>query len=149
MVKYSDGLQLDSTFGALSDSVRRGILARLALGEASVTDLAKPFNISMPAVLKHVRVLESAGLIESRKDGRTHRCLLVAAPLQSAAQWIEYYHQFWDKQLESLASYLESTQIKEKRSWKDPMQKSRRFKSKGESRRAGKKSSRHGPKRIK
>jgi DNA-binding transcriptional ArsR family regulator len=88
MVKYSN-LDLDATFGALSDATRRGILARLAQGETSVSDLAAPFHISLPGVAKHLRVLERAKLITRRKQGRIHRCRLAPGPMKSAAEWIE------------------------------------------------------------
>ncbi|MGB7589963.1 MAG: metalloregulator ArsR/SmtB family transcription factor, partial [Terriglobia bacterium] len=97
MVKCS-GRELDATFAALSDATRRGILARLAQGEASVSDLAAPYEISLPGVSKHLRVLERAKLIARRKDGRVNRCRLVAEPMKDAAEWIEYYRQFWEQQ---------------------------------------------------
>ena len=108
---------IDSTFAALSDATRRGILARLASGEASVTELAKPYDISLPAVSKHLRVLESAGLVARSKDGRVHRCRLEAAPMKSAADWIAHYRQFWEAQLDSLQRYLENSTEKEKQPW--------------------------------
>ncbi|MGA3299681.1 MAG: metalloregulator ArsR/SmtB family transcription factor [Candidatus Acidiferrales bacterium] len=108
---------LDSTFAALSDATRRGILARLAGGEASVTELAKPYDMSLPAVSKHLRVLESAGLVARSKDGRVHRCRLQAAPMKSAADWIAHYRQFWEAQLDSLQRYLENSTEKEKQPW--------------------------------
>jgi len=108
---------LDSTFAALSDATRRGILARLASGEASVTELAKPYDMSLPAVSKHLRVLESAGLVARSKDGRVHRCRLEAAPMKSAADWIAHYRQFWEAQLDSLQRYLENSTEKEKQPW--------------------------------
>ena len=107
---------LDSTFAALSDATRR-ILARLASGEASVTELAKPYDMSLPAVSKHLRVLESAGLVARSKDGRVHRCRLEAAPMKSAADWIAHYRQFWEAQLDSLQRYLENSTEKEKQPW--------------------------------
>jgi DNA-binding transcriptional ArsR family regulator len=108
---------LDSTFAALSDATRRGILARLAAGEISVSDLAKPYDMSLPAVSKHLRVLESAGLITRRKDGRVQHCNLAAGPMKSAAEWIEPYRRFWEAQLDSLARFLEDSSDKEKKSW--------------------------------
>ena len=89
MVKYNSD-SLNSTFGALSDPTRRAILARLAKGEAQVTELAEPFGISLPAVSKHLRVLEQAKLIERHKDGRIHRFTINPKPLQSAYSWIEH-----------------------------------------------------------
>lgn len=109
MVNYSGAL-LDSTFAALSDATRRGILARLARqGETSVSDLAAPYKMSLPAVSKHLRVLETAGLVSRQKDGRVHRCRLRAEPMRDAAAWIEHYRQFWEAQLDSLACYLEGS----------------------------------------
>ena len=110
MVNYSEA-PLDSTFGALSDPTRRGILARLARqGQASIGELAAPYKISLPAVSKHLRVLENARLIARQKDGRVHRCRLVAEPMKDAAAWIEHYRVFWETQLDSLARFLEDSQ---------------------------------------
>jgi DNA-binding transcriptional ArsR family regulator len=109
MVNYQ-GAPLNSTFAALSDATRRGILARLARqGEISVSELAAPYNMSLPAVSKHLRVLEHAGLVSRQKDGRVHRCRLRAAPMKDAAAWIGYYRRFWEAQLDSLARYLEDS----------------------------------------
>jgi DNA-binding transcriptional ArsR family regulator len=109
MVNYS-AAPLDSTFAALSDATRRGILARLARqGETSVSELAAPYKMSLPAVSKHLRVLEHAGLVARQKDGRVHRCRLRAEPMKDAAAWIEHYRQFWETQLDSLARYLEDS----------------------------------------
>jgi DNA-binding transcriptional ArsR family regulator len=113
MVNYSTA-RLDATFGALADPIRRAILARLALGEAMVTELAEPFRVSLPAISKHLRVLESAGLLHREIDGRVHRCKLAAAPMKSAAAWIEQYRAFWESQFASLAKYLETSAHKEK-----------------------------------
>jgi len=119
MVKYLDP-KLDNVFHALSDSTRRAILARLASGDAVVSELAEPFDMSLPAISKHLNVLEKAGLLLRHKDGRIRRCELVAGPLESAADWIQFYRQFWDSQLDSLADYLEnhknpSTKLKDKK----------------------------------
>jgi DNA-binding transcriptional ArsR family regulator len=115
MVNYS-GAALDSAFAALSDATRRGILARLAQqGETSVSDLAAPYKMSLPAVSKHLRVLEHAGLVSRHKDGRVHRCRLRAEPMKNAAVWIENYRQFWEAQLDSLARYLEDSAKEEVR----------------------------------
>jgi DNA-binding transcriptional ArsR family regulator len=108
MVKYF-APELDATFAALSDATRRGILARLAQGEASVSDLAAPYDISLPGVLKHLRVLERAKLIARRKQGRVNRCRLVAAPMKDAAEWIEGYRQFWEEQFDALARFLKAS----------------------------------------
>ena len=108
MVYHSTAL--DSTFAALSHSTRRGILARLARqGETSVSELAAPYKMSLPAVSKHLRVLEQAGLLARQKDGRVHRCRLRAEPMKDAAAWIERYRRFWETQLDSLARYLEDS----------------------------------------
>ncbi len=109
MVKYP---ALDSVFSALADPTRRAILERLAAGDASVTEVAAPFAdaMSLPAVSKHLRVLENAGLITRAKEGRVHHLRLRPAPLQAAAAWLAFYHQFWDEQLNSLAAYLDQVQ---------------------------------------
>lgn len=116
MVKYSTAA-LDHTFAALSDPTRRAILARLAQGETSVGDLAEPFRVSLPAISKHLRVLERAGLLKQEKDGRVRRCRLVAQPMKDAAQWIERYRRFWERQFDALAQYLKETEAKEKTQW--------------------------------
>jgi DNA-binding transcriptional ArsR family regulator len=124
MVNYQPAL--DATFAALSDATRRGILARLATGEASVTELAKPYDMSLPAVSKHLRVLESAGLVARSKDGRVHRCRLEAAPLKNAAIWIEHYRRFWEAQLDSLQRFLETSTEREQQPWPKHKKKRRR-----------------------
>lgn len=106
MVKYDD-VELDAVFHALADSTRRAILARLATGDAVVTELAEPFDMSLPAISKHLTVLEKAGLLQRHKDGRIRRCELTAEPLESASEWIGFYKRFWNAQLDSLAHYLE------------------------------------------
>ena len=108
MVKYSIST-LDQTFSALSDPTRRAILARLAQGGATVTELARPFDMSLPAVSKHLRILENAGLMMRRREGRIHHCRLAVSPLQGAAEWLEFYRVFWETRFESLADYLENT----------------------------------------
>jgi DNA-binding transcriptional ArsR family regulator len=105
--------RLDTIFLALADPTRRAILERLAQGEASGTELARPFSISVPAISKHLRVLEHADLILHRKDGRTHRFRLAARPMQEAASWLEQYRQFWEAQFDSLDTYLQATTEKE------------------------------------
>lgn len=115
MVNYSHAL--DSTFAALSDATRRGILSRLATGEMSVTELAAPYDMSLPAVSKHLQVLESAGLVTRKKEGRVQRCRLAAAPMQSASEWIDYYRRFWDTQLDSLHQFLEESSNQEQKAW--------------------------------
>jgi DNA-binding transcriptional ArsR family regulator len=109
MVKRSER-RLDATFAALSDATRRGILARLADGETSVSELAAPYRMSLPAVSKHLRVLEDAQLIVRRKEGRVYRCRLAARPMQGAAEWIARYRRFWENQFDALSAYLEKTQ---------------------------------------
>ena len=100
--------QLTTIFLALADPTRRAILERLRHGEASGTELAQPFSISVPAISKHLRVLEHADLILHRKDGRTHRFRLAARPLKEAATWLEHYRHFWEAQLDSLDTYLQA-----------------------------------------
>jgi DNA-binding transcriptional ArsR family regulator len=108
MVKHSKG-DLDATFSALSDPTRRAILARLALGETTVGELAAPYEMSLPAVSKHLRVLERAGLLARQKSGRVHRCGFITATMKDAAAWIEHYRRFWGAQLDSLESSLSET----------------------------------------
>jgi DNA-binding transcriptional ArsR family regulator len=107
MVKYLTSL--DATFSALSDPTRRTILLTLQRGNASVTELARPHEISMPAILKHLNVLEQAGLIEQKKTGRVRMCRLTVAPMQQAADWLSLYRVFWENQLDNLERFLEQT----------------------------------------
>src|SRR5271168_543947 len=102
--------QLSSTFAALADPTRRAILARLALGETSVSELAKPFEMSMPAVSKHLKVLERAGLIARGREAQWRPCRLEAGPLKEAANWIEHYRRFWEQSLDRLEVYLRQVQ---------------------------------------
>jgi DNA-binding transcriptional ArsR family regulator len=106
---------LSRTFAALADPTRRAILARLALGETSVTELAAPFEMSTPAVTKHLKVLESAGLISRSRQAQWRPCHLEAAPLHEAADFMERYRQFWEQRLDRLDSYLKALQAKEKK----------------------------------
>jgi DNA-binding transcriptional ArsR family regulator len=108
MVKYSSRT-LNRTFAALADPTRRRILAHLARGDRCVTDLARPHAMSLPAVSKHLRVLENAGLLRRRRYGRTHEMQLDAKPLKEAAQWVEEYRKFWEASLDRLAAYLDKT----------------------------------------
>ncbi|MGH2867720.1 MAG: ArsR/SmtB family transcription factor [Solirubrobacteraceae bacterium] len=101
MVKYSAATSLDSVFSALADPTRRAIVARLAEGEASVSELARPFAVSLPAVTKHLAVLERAGLLEHHKEGRVKHCRLVAAPICDAEGWLRSYREFWERRLDS------------------------------------------------
>lgn len=98
--------QLDRTFAALSDATRRAIVARLAEGEMPLSGLAEPFEMSLTAVSKHVRVLSDAGLVRVDKRGRTRFCRLEAAPMKDAAAWLDDYRSFWEGQFEALARYL-------------------------------------------
>jgi DNA-binding transcriptional ArsR family regulator len=99
--------RLDRTFSALADSTRRAILARLAHGDATVGELARPFRVSRPAVSKHLRVLEQAGLVRRVREGRVSRCELDAATMREAALWVEEYRVFWTGRLDALARYAE------------------------------------------
>src|SRR6476661_3349306 len=106
MVKYPSAT-LNRTFAALADPTRRRILAHLASGDRRVTDLARPHAMSLPAISKHLRVLEKAGLLRRRRYGRIHEIQLEAKPLKQAAQWVEEYRKFWEGSLDRLAEYLE------------------------------------------
>jgi DNA-binding transcriptional ArsR family regulator len=105
---------LSQTFAALADPTRRAILARLLSGEASVTQLAEPFEMSMPAVSKHLKVLERAGLIERGREAQWRPCRLTAGPLKDVADWVEHYRRFWTESLDRLGEYLRDVQEKEK-----------------------------------
>lgn len=104
--------QLSSTFAALADPTRRAILARLADGDASVTELATPFEMSLPAVSKHLKVLERAGLITRGRDAQWRPCRLRSAPLRDANEWLEAYRQFWDSGFDRLDEHLRRLQRK-------------------------------------
>ena len=114
MVKCSSRL-LDDTFSALADPTRRRILEDLAGGDRCVTDLARPYAMSLPAVSKHLRVLERAGLIRRRRCGRLHSLKLEAEPMKQAAEWIEEYRRFWEASLDRLDDYLKQLQGKTKK----------------------------------
>jgi DNA-binding transcriptional ArsR family regulator len=105
--------QLSTTFAALADPTRRAILARLAAGEAPVTELARPFAMSLPAISKHLKVLERAGLIARGREAQWRPCRLDAGPLRSAAEWLEYYRKFWEQSFDRLDEYLRELQKKE------------------------------------
>ncbi len=107
--------QLSMTFAALADPTRRAILARLTSGEASVTELAKPFKISMPAISKHLKVLEHAGLIQRSREAQWRPCRLEAAPLKEVSDWTERYRRFWEERFERLDEYLREIQKEEKK----------------------------------
>jgi len=113
MVNYKPE-SLDLVFGALSDPTRRRMVARLSEGPASVAELGEPFDITKPAVTKHVKVLERAGLLERRKDGRIHRCSLNPEPMQDAERWIEEYRRFWEASLGRLSRYFDESAGTEK-----------------------------------
>ena len=104
---------LSTTFAALADPTRRAILARLAGGECSVTELAEPFDMSMPAVSKHLRVLERAGLIARGRQAQWRPCRIKAAPLKDVAEWAERYRHIWERRLDRLDDYLQELQAKE------------------------------------
>jgi DNA-binding transcriptional ArsR family regulator len=147
MVKHSQdaSAQLSAIFAALADPTRRAILERLANDGASVTELAEPFHMSLPAVSKHLRVLERAGLLQRRVDGRTHRIGLATEPLREAARWLEEHRKFWEPRLDRLVAYLEQPEPKEKAAWprRTPAPKSRSGSS-GRSPRRPRRSSKHG-----
>ena len=105
MVNYSPR-RLDRAFGALAHPIRRGILARLATGEATVAELAKPHKVSAPAITKHLRILEEAGLLSRRKEGRRHHCRLEAERMRLASRWIEEQSALWNQRLDRLERYL-------------------------------------------
>jgi DNA-binding transcriptional ArsR family regulator len=109
MVKCSSRV-LDRTFGALADPTRRHILEHLSGGDRCVTDLARPYRMSLPAVSKHLRILEKAGLVRRRRDGRVHRLKLEAKPMQQAQMWIEEYRKFWEASFDRLDEYLKQLQ---------------------------------------
>jgi DNA-binding transcriptional ArsR family regulator len=105
--------KLTATFAALADPTRRAILGRLAKGQSSVTELASPFKMTMPAISKHLKVLEKAGLIERGRDAQWRPCRLKAKPLEEAASWIDQYRQFWEESFDRLDAYLQEIQRKE------------------------------------
>ena len=106
---------LSTTFAALADPTRRAILARLSTGEATVTDLAEPFEMSMPAISKHLKVLERAGLVARSREAQWRPCRIEAAPLKDVAEWVESYRSIWEQRLDRLDDYLRELQAKEKK----------------------------------
>lgn len=112
--------RLSSTLFALADPTRRGILARLATGDVSVTELAKPYNMSLAAVSKHLKVLESAGLVSRGKEAQWRPCHLEAKPLEAVFAWVEDYRRFWEQNLDSLAKYLQTIRGKRRREGRSP-----------------------------
>ncbi|MGH8764713.1 MAG: ArsR/SmtB family transcription factor [Burkholderiales bacterium] len=117
MVKYGDEV-LDRVFGALADPTRRGVLEALGQGSQAVSELAAPHGMSLPGFMKHLRVLEDAGLIGRSKEGRVVRCDLEATPMQEASVWLSRYQKFWSDKLDSLARYL--YQQEELQTWNKP-----------------------------
>jgi DNA-binding transcriptional ArsR family regulator len=107
--------RLSATFAALADPTRRAILARLTSGDVSVMELAEPFDMSLPAISKHLKVLESAGLISRGRDAQRRPCRIEAAPLKEASQWMERYRRFWDDSFDRLDDYLKEMKKKEKK----------------------------------
>jgi DNA-binding transcriptional ArsR family regulator len=114
-METSASRRLDSVFAALADPTRRAILARLGRGEASVTELAAPFAMSLPAVSKHLKVLERAGLIARGREAQWRPCRLVAEPLRDVADWVEQYRQAWEESYERLDEYLNELKKEENR----------------------------------
>lgn len=108
MVNYSNA-RLDAVFTALADPTRRGMIARLSSGPATIGELGEPYGISKPAVTKHVKMLERAGLIRRKRDGRVHHCTLQAKPMQQAGAWIDRQRQFWEASLDALADLAQKT----------------------------------------
>ena len=113
MVKYS-GAVLDRTFSAVSDPTRRDILERLARGPASMSELAQPLGISLPGLMKHVKILEEADLVKTQKNGRTRECALGSARLEDAAEWIESYREAWERRLDRLETYIAKKRAKKR-----------------------------------
>jgi DNA-binding transcriptional ArsR family regulator len=105
---------LSATFAALADPTRRAILARLSKGEANVTELARPFDMSQPAISKHLKVLERAGLIVRGREAQWRPCRITAAPLKEVSDWVEHYRRIWEERLDRLDVYLAELQTKEK-----------------------------------
>ncbi|OGT81549.1 MAG: hypothetical protein A3H91_10780 [Gammaproteobacteria bacterium RIFCSPLOWO2_02_FULL_61_13] len=105
MVNYNQH-QLDLVFGALAHPIRRGILARLSTGEATIAELARPFKVSAPAITRHMRILEEAGLLSRTRQGREHHCRMEQQRLQEAGAWMERNRKFWNERLDALERYL-------------------------------------------
>jgi DNA-binding transcriptional ArsR family regulator len=122
----SEAEHLDSTFAALADPTRRAILARLTSGEASVTELAEPFEMSLPAISKHLKVLERAGLIARGRDAQWRPCRLDAGPLKEVADWVDHYRRFWEESFDRLDEYLSELKEKEKKHARNKRSKQRR-----------------------
>jgi DNA-binding transcriptional ArsR family regulator len=144
MVKYEEPT-LDRVFSALADPTRRGVLERLSGGSLGVSELAAPHGMSLPGFMKHLRVLEEAGLIAREKEGRVVSCELSAAPMKAASTWMSRYEKFWNDKLDSLARYL--YQQEELQTWNKPSSKNPRSASNGTTRSRRKKSGGRGPTR--
>ena len=128
MVKYEDDV-LDAVFSALADPTRRAVLGELDGGSLAVTELAAEHDMSLPGFMKHLKVLENAGLIARSKEGRVVSCVLSAKPMKKASDWLAHYEKFWNEKLDSLARYL--YQQEELQTWKDPnFRKDRNFRNK-------------------
>ena len=119
----ADADQLSTTFAALADPTRRAILARLSTGEASVTELAEPFEMSMPAISKHLKVLERAGLIARGGEAQWRPCRLEAAPLKDVAEWVKRYQRFWEQRFDNLDAYLRELKARDAAQGRRPRKK--------------------------
>ncbi|HEY3934626.1 MAG TPA: metalloregulator ArsR/SmtB family transcription factor [Gemmatimonadales bacterium] len=139
--------RLDAVFSALADPTRRKLVHRLATRERSISELARPFRMSLPAVSKHLRVLERAGLVSRRRDGRQWTCRLTPQPMRAAAGWLDEYRNMWDDQLDRLAAYLESSNAEPEDTSCLPPPVPARSPSPGSSTRGGSASSRRGRRR--
>ena len=119
----ADADQLSTTFAALANPTRRAILARLSTGEASVTELAEPFEMSMPAISKHLKVLERAGLIARGREAQWRPCRLEAAPLKDVAEWVKRYQRFWEQRFDNLDAYLRELKARDASQGRRPRKK--------------------------
>jgi DNA-binding transcriptional ArsR family regulator len=123
MVKYSDA-PLDAVFAALADPTRREVVKVLAAGSRPVTELSQPFPMSLPGFMKHLRILEEAGLIKREKEGRVVSCTLSAGPMKEASEWLTHYREFWEQRLDALARFLYHQE--ETQAWQTPKHRSGR-----------------------
>ena len=144
MVKYADE-ELDAVFAALADTTRRGILESLSRGDLAVSELAAPYEMSLPGFMKHLRVLEDAGLVSRTKEGRVVSCALEARPMKEASVWMARYEKFWTEKLDSLARYL--YQQEELQTWNRDWPRSPLLPSSGTTRSRRKRSTARGPTR--
>ncbi|MBI5855991.1 MAG: helix-turn-helix transcriptional regulator [Nitrospirae bacterium] len=143
MVNHSP-THLNATFGALADPTRRAILQRLSQGSCPITELPNPSAVSLPAISKHLRVLEDAGLIAREREGRTCRCRLIATPLERASDWISANRRYWEQRLDALAAYLDDTHPQERSPWPPPHPTTSHSRSHGTSTLRSRRSSRPG-----